>query len=235
MELLRNLIHADYWHWYDMVSALFGVILCFVLKKKHKYIYCISVLICIVNAFWLGAVFLFGFYYHACSFFYGGMIGAVLIILCCILLKSKMVYLAGIFICAKLTSLFCNMFIQHNCGQVEELIVGCSYFFAVIVILAINTYLIGKKKGTYEDYSNKILFPLYGSFLITGCWFNIFYESEYEMAEYLFEDSEYINFYKYIAKIDWVIEDGGTIIFVVMFLFISLVGYVMQNYNINKN
>lgn len=233
MEFLRNLVNADYWHWYDMICALFGVILCFALKKKHKYIYCISAIICVVNAYWLGAVFLFRFYYHARSFLYGGMIGAVLVILCCVLLKTKIVYLAGVFICAKLASLFCNLFIEHDNGRVEELIIFCSYFLAILIIFAIKGYLLVKEKMTFEDFINRVLFPLYGSCLITGCWFDLFNEIEYKIGDYLIEESEYINFYKYIAKIDWK-ETEGTIIFVVTFLFISLVGCVMQNHNANK-
>lgn len=230
MEFLRNFIYADYQHGLDIISALFGIILCFVLKKKDKHIIYISLIISVMNAYWLGAVFLFRFYYNARSFFTGGIIGIILVIVIHILFKNKIVYVAATFICAKLIGLFCNLFVEVDSGRGEEWIILGSYSFAIIVVLTIKAYLLIKEKMTFEDYMNKILFPIYGSFLITGCWFDFYSEIEYEMGGYLIEKSEYINFYKYIARIDWN-ENEEAIIFVVMFVFISLVGYVMQNHN----
>lgn len=233
MEFLRNLFVIDYWQQYDIISALFGVILCFVLKKKQAYDICSAVIICAVNAYWLGAIFLFRFFYSARSFFYGGIIGVFLVLLFYILFRSKIIYLAGVFICGRIICLLCNLLVENDSGRTEEIIVFCSYFFAIIVVFAIMGYLLVKEKMKFEDFMPGILFPLYGSFLITRCWFDLFNEIEYKMGDYLVEESEYINFYKYITKIDW--KGEVTIFFVVMFLFIALVGCVMQRQKTKKS
>lgn len=233
MEFLRKLIIVDYWYWYSIISALFGVFLCFVLKKTNKWNTFISVLICVVNAYWLGAIILFRCYYNARSFWVGGMIGLIVIVISYILLRNKIIYLAGGFICARVLCVFLNMFVENDTGRVEECIIFCSYIFSILFIMAIEGYLLNKEKLKFEDVMRKIFFPLYGSCLITGCWFDFFYDIVYKMEECLIEKNEYINFYKYIIKIDWK-EDGGVIIFVAMFLFISLLGCVIQNHNISN-
>lgn len=228
MDFLRKLIIPDYWYWYDIISAIFGLLMCIVIKKKRKYDIYISLIISTVNAFWLGAFVIFRFYYNAASFWCGGLAGVLLVLFFYLFFKGKeMTYLAALFICAKILCLFCNLFIETSYGRIEELIILFSYFLSVILI---GIYKMTCNINKYDIVSN-IFFPLYGSFLITGSCFDYFHEIVYDIPDYLIEKSEYINLYKYILKVDWT-KNGETIIFLVLFIFLFIIGIILRKHEI---
>lgn len=233
MEFLRKLVIPDYWYLYDIICALFGLLLCFLIKKKQTWNQSLSLIICAVNAFWAGGFLCFRFYYNSISFWTGGLLGIMLIIIFYVLLREKnIMYIAFLFICVKILCLLSNLFIRNSFGRTEEYVILFSYFISILIT---GGYIYFKNELNIKyDIMTKVLFPLYGSFLITGCVFDFFHEIVYIIPDYLLEQNEYINLYKYIAKVDWT-EDGTAIIFIGLFLFVFVIGIVMQNHEILEN
>lgn len=231
MEFLRGLAQGDWWYRYDILLALFGVLLCFLIKKDPRWNRYLSLVICVLNAWWLGAIFLFRYHYNATSFVGGGILGVMLVILFFLLCRGKWITsLAAFFICAKMLCLALHLLAGRSYGRIEKLIVFFSFVFSVILIMGFH--LARNMKMFNPEYAtvSKILFPLYGSFLITGCWYDFFHEITYDISDYLIEKKDYINFYKYIAKTDWM-GNGTALLFTAIFLFVFLSGFMLQNHD----
>lgn len=207
MQILYEIAsNSEGMFWYQICSFCIGVyfIIC---RDEKRMRYKLSVYsVCVVNAFLWGSMALFRLCFTNVSLLIGGISGLVLTVVLFAVKKGSEKQLLGFWCLVKVILVVGNFVIEHDLEQQEEMIfamaTGASLFLFLIMFIS--------SKGIFEFFG-----IIYGSFLVTGCIYESVYDVIIDHTKFLNTNTDYINFYKALFKVDWT-EDGTGIFFAVL-------------------
>ncbi|MCM1245211.1 MAG: hypothetical protein NC293_06145 [Roseburia sp.] len=241
--LLEIFFQREFMMFYHLVSFAAGIFLCVGKKEDTKWHEVLVGMICVVNGFLWGSMFLFQKFFHGGSFWAGGLLGALIMLGLMRCGKNMKKYLLCIWCAVKMYLIIGNCIMYRIFGECtegqpyveegrEEILFNRAAMIGLalgVLLLVIRMVVYAMKKEINISWSRgfKGISFLYGSCVVTGCIYEFYYDRTVEMRKFLSAKEEYVNFYKTILRVDWAGHDTQYF-FVGVCVFVLLVSMIWQ-------
>lgn len=219
MEFLQSILrNSEVMTIYNIIMLLAGIMLVFCHREESTFLKSSRGVICIANAFLWGSMILFRFYYNEVAFLLGGLFVVAGTVLLCLWKRNCIQYLFVFWCFVNLVLVVGNYVISHNTEKQDEMV----FLTAGLAALIVSIILFWVKCIPITRLMNGAG-VFYGACIITGIFFNYVHDVSTSNLKFLFENKEYINFYKSIFKADWTTENTGAF-WGILCLFIGVIG-----------